>query len=95
MESIYFSALKMFFALAAMVFAALVCYRYMGKWREKLNLNLKPRGRRYGLQKTETIHLGYRKFVSVVEVHNRVLVIGVGDKEIALLAEWQNAETAG
>jgi flagellar biogenesis protein FliO len=94
MENIYLSALKMLFALAAMLFAALVCYRYMGKWRLKLNLNLKPKGQRYGLQKTDTIHLGYRKFVSVIEVHDRVLVIGVGDKEMALLTEWKNEESA-
>ena len=88
MESIYISALKMLLALAAMVFVALVCYRYMGKWR----LNLQPRGQRYGLQKTETIHLGYRKFISIVEVSGRVLVIGVGDKEMALLTEWKKEE---
>ena len=36
MESIYFSALKMLLALAAMVCAAAVLYRYMGKWRVSL-----------------------------------------------------------
>ncbi|MGA3173572.1 MAG: flagellar biosynthetic protein FliO [Syntrophorhabdales bacterium] len=85
---IYFGALKMVLALAVIVFAAIIFYRYMGKWR----LNLAPRNQRYGLQKVETIHLGYRKFVSVIEVKNRVLVIGVGEKEMALLTEWKSEE---
>ncbi len=88
MENIYYSALKMLLALAAMVFAAIVFYRYMGKWR----LNLGPKGRGYGLQKVETVNLGYRKFVSVIEIKNRVLVIGVGEKEMALLTEWKKEE---
>ena len=88
MENIYYSALKMLLALAAMVFAAIVFYRYMGKWR----LNLGPKGRGYGLQKVETVNLGYRKFVSVIEIKNRVLVIGVGEKEMALLTQWEKEE---
>ncbi len=88
MENIYYSAVKMLLALAAMVFAAIVFYRYMGKWR----LNLGPKGRGYGLQKVETVNLGYRKFVSVIEIKNRVLVIGVGEKEMALLTEWKKEE---
>ncbi len=88
MENIYYSAVKMLLALAAIVFAAIVFYRYMGKWR----LNLGPKGRGYGLQKVETVNLGYRKFVSVIEIKNRVLVIGVGEKEMALLTEWKKEE---
>ena len=88
MENIYFSAVKMLLALAAMVFGAIVFYRYMGKWR----LNLGPKGAGYGLQKVETVNLGYRKFVSVIEIKNRVLVIGVGEKEMALLTEWKKEE---
>jgi flagellar biogenesis protein FliO len=90
MENIYFSTIKMVLVLAAMVFGIIVFYRYMGKW--KLKLNLGPRNGGYGLQKVETIHLGYRKFVSVVEVRDRVLVIGVGDKEMSLLADWKKGE---
>jgi flagellar biogenesis protein FliO len=90
MGSIYFSAVKMLLALAAMVCVAAVFYRYMGKWR----VNLGPKGAGYGLQKVETVHLGYRKFVSVVEVKDHVLVIGVGDKEMALLTQWKKEEAA-
>ncbi len=88
MENIYLSAVKMLLVLAAMVFGTMVFYRYMGKWR----LNLKPKGAGYGLQKVETVNLGYRKFVSVIEVKDHVLVIGVGEKEMALLAEWKKEE---
>ena len=88
MENIYFSAVKMLLVLAAMVFVAIVFSRYMGKWR----LNLGPKGAGYGLQKVETVHLGYKKFVSVIEVKNRVLVIGVGEKEMALLTQWKKEE---
>ena len=40
------------------------------------------------------MHLGNRKFVSVVEVKEHVLVIGVGDKEMALLTQWKKEEAA-
>ena len=55
-------------------------------------LRLKPVSKSYGLQKVETIHLGYKKYVTVIEVRNRVLVIGIGEKELSLLAEWANEE---
>ena len=90
MENIYFSTFKMLLVLAAMVLAIIVFYRYMGKWRLKLG----PKNRAYGLHQMETVHLGYRKFVSVIEVKDHVLVIGVGDKEMALLAEWKKEGTA-
>ncbi len=88
MENIYLSAVKMLLVLAAMVFGIIILSRYMGKWR--LNPGLKAAG--YGLQKVETVNLGYRKFVSVIEVKDHVLVIGVGEKEMALLAEWKKEE---
>ncbi len=89
MESIYFSAVKMLLALAAMACAAAVLYRYSAKWRVKLL----PKNKGYGLQKMETVHLGYRKFISVIEVRDHVLVIGVGDKEMALLTQWKKEES--
>ena len=88
MENIYFSTIKMILVLAAMVLGTMVFSRYMGKWR--LNPGSGRQGR--GMQKVETINLGYRKFVSVIEVRNRVLVIGVGEKELALLTEWKKEE---
>jgi flagellar biogenesis protein FliO len=38
------------------------------------------------------IHLGYRKFVSVVEIKDQILVIGMGEKELSLLARWTKEE---
>jgi flagellar biogenesis protein FliO len=38
------------------------------------------------------MYLGYKKFISVVEVKDYVLVIGGGDKEISLLAKWKKED---
>ena len=86
MENIYYSAIKTILVLAMMVAGMLLLYRYSSK----LKLNVKPKGQ--SLQKVETIHMGYRKFISVVEIKGRVLVIGVGDKEMSLLAKWKKEE---
>lgn len=90
MENIYFSTMRMLLVVAAIAAAIFVFSRYSEKL--KLRLGLKPAGKSFGLQKGETIHLGYKKFVSVVEVQDRVLIIGVGDKEISLLTSWQKEE---
>ncbi len=86
MENIYLSTIRMLLVLAAIVAAIVVFYRYSGK------LRLKPPGKTFGLQKGETIHLGYKKFVSVLEVQDRVLVVGVGEKEMSLLTSWKKEE---
>jgi flagellar biogenesis protein FliO len=86
MESMYFSVIKMLLVVVVLGCAVVLFYRYGDK------LKFRPLSKSYGLQKVETIHLGYKKFVSVVEIRNRVLVIGVGEKEISLLAEWANEE---
>lgn len=83
MENVYFSTIKMLLVVMFFVSGVVILYRYAGK------LKLKTPSKTYGLQKVETIHLGYRKFVSVVEVRDRVLVIAVGDKEMSLLADWR------
>jgi flagellar biogenesis protein FliO len=88
MESMYFSVIKMLLIVVALGCAILLFHRYGGK------LRLKPVSKNYGLQKVETIHLGYKKFVSVLEIKDRVLVIGVGEKELSLLADWRNEEKA-
>jgi flagellar biogenesis protein FliO len=86
MENMYLSVLKMLLVMVAFCCAAVLFYRYGGR------LKLRPVSKNYGLQKVETIHLGYKKFVSVVEIKDRVLVIGVGEKELSLLADWKNEE---
>jgi flagellar biogenesis protein FliO len=86
MENIYLSTIKMLLVVVAMVCGIILFFRYSGKLRLKLPM------RNSGPQRVETIHLGYRKFVSVMEVRDHVLVVGVGDKEISLLASWKKEE---
>ncbi len=86
MENIYVSTIKMFLIVIAMACGIILFYRYSGKL--KLRLPLKNSG----LQRAETIHLGYRKFVSVLEIRDHVMVIGVGEKEMTLLASWKKEE---
>lgn len=86
MENIYFSTIKMLLVVVAMACGIILFFRYSGKLRLKLPI------RNSGLQKVETIHLGYRKFVSVMEIKDRVIVVGVGEKEISLLASWRKEE---
>lgn len=90
MESMYVSLIKMLLLVAGFAGLALLFYRYRDRLG-KLNLS-GPARKSYGLQKVETIHLGYRKFVSVLEVKGRILVVGVGDKELSLLAQWNSEE---
>jgi flagellar biogenesis protein FliO len=88
MESIYAQIIRVILVLVAIVAAMFILRRY----GDKFKLNLKPRQTPYGLRKADTIHLGFRKFVSVVEIKDRVLIIGTGDKEITLLAQWTREE---
>lgn len=78
MENIYLQIIRVILVLTAIVAAMFILRRYGGK----LKLNLKPNNTPYNLRKTDTIHLGYRKFVTVVEVQDRVLVIGMGEKSL-------------
>jgi flagellar biogenesis protein FliO len=84
MDDMLLGTIRVVLVLAGIVASMLLIYRYSGKLRLKLG----PKEKSYGLKKTDTIALGYKKFVSVVEVDNRVLVIGVGEKEMSLLAQW-------
>lgn len=93
MDSIFFSTLRMLLVFAAIIAGIIVLYRYSGKL--KLGIGLKSPGKGSGLQKGDTIHLGYHKFVSVLEIQGRVLVVGVGDKEMSLLASWKKEEKEG
>ena len=88
METMYLSVIKMFLLVVAFACGILLFYRYSGK------LKLGSSSKSHSLNKVETIHLGYKKYVSVLEVRDRVLVVGVGEKELSLLAEWKNEEKA-
>jgi flagellar biogenesis protein FliO len=85
MENMYVQVIRVILALVAIVAAMYAFSRFGGKL---MKFNLKPKETPYGLKKAEMIHLGYKKFVSVVEVKDRVLVIGMGEKELTLLSQW-------
>ena len=84
-----FSIMRVILVLIGIVAGLFFLYRLAGKYK----LNLKPKGTVYGLKKMDTIHLGYKKFISVVEVKNYVLVLGVGEKEMSLLTKWKKEDT--
>jgi len=84
MDEMVLGTIRVVLVLAGVMAGMLLLYRYSGKLRSKLG----PKEKGYGLKKADTIALGYKKFVSVVEVDNRVLVIGVGEKEMSLLTHW-------
>lgn len=87
MENIYIAFAKVIFVLLAMLAALVVFHRYAGKFR--LNLNMKGRAGDSAIRKGETIHLGYRKFLSVVEVRDRVFLLAVGQDQVSLLHQWK------
>jgi len=89
MMDVYLGIIKVFFILLGMIAVMILLYRYAGR----LKLNLKPKDTPYGLKKLDTIHLGYKKFVSVLEVKDYVLVIGVGEKEMSLLTRWKKEDS--
>jgi flagellar biogenesis protein FliO len=89
MIDMYISIIKVFFILLGMIAAMILLYRYAGK----LKLNLKPKDTTYGLRKVDAVHLGYKKFVSVLEVKDYVLVIGVSEKEMSLLTQWKKEDS--
>lgn len=86
MMDTYLSMIKVILILCGMLAGIYLLSRYAGR----LNLRLKPKdSAAYGLKKVDSVYLGYKKFISVVEVKDHVLVIGAGEKEISLLARWR------
>ncbi|MBA4417575.1 MAG: hypothetical protein C0392_06665 [Syntrophus sp. (in: bacteria)] len=85
MENMYVQIVRVFLVLVAIVSGMFILYRYGSKFKFKM---LKQQETPYSLKKIDMIHLGYKKFVSVVEVKDRVLVIGVGEKDLSLLTQW-------
>jgi flagellar biogenesis protein FliO len=85
---IYINVIKVVFILLGIVSGMVLLYRYAGKFR----FNLKPVKSQYNLKKQDSIYLGYKKYVSVVEVNDYVMVIGVGEKDLTLLAKWKKVD---
>jgi len=85
----YLSIIKVILILFGIIGGIVLAYRYAGKL--KLNLKLKPGQSEYKLNKPASIYLGYKKFISVIEVNEHVFVVGVGEKEMMLLGTWEKA----
>jgi len=88
MIDIYTSIIKMIFIMLGIVAGIVLLARYSGK----LKLPFRADEQNYGMKKVGSLYLGYRKFVSVVEIKDHVLVIGGGDKELSLLAKWKKED---
>ncbi len=84
-----FNILRVILVLIGIVAGMVFLYRLASKYKFDL---IRPKGTLYGLRKMDTLHLGYKKFILVVEVENYVLVLGIGDKEISLLTKWKKEE---
>ncbi len=82
-EGMYGEFIKVILVLVGLLGCLGILYKVMGKYRGNWN----SKGATYGLKRVETIPLGYKKFISVVEIRDQVLVIGVGQDTIALLAQ--------
>jgi flagellar biogenesis protein FliO len=85
---IYVGIIKVFLLMLGMVAAIIFFARYA----KKIKFLPGSQNAGYGLKKAGSIYLGYKKFVAVVEVQDRVLVIGAGDKEMSLLTSWKKGE---
>jgi flagellar biogenesis protein FliO len=84
----YGELIKVILVLAGLLGCLGILYKVMGKYKGNWN----ARSATYGLRRVETIPLGYKKFISVVEIRDQVLVIGVGQDTIALLARMRKEE---
>ncbi|MGD0234799.1 MAG: flagellar biosynthetic protein FliO [Syntrophorhabdales bacterium] len=87
-EGMYGEFIKVILVLVGLLGCLGILYKVMAKY--KGNWNSKDTG--YGLRRVETIPLGYKKFISVIEIRDQVLVIGVGQDTIALLAQLKKEE---
>jgi len=84
-----FNIMRVVLVLIGIVAGMVFLYRLAGKYK----FNFMSKGTsEYGLKKLDTIHLGYKKFISVVEVKDHILVLGVGEKEMSLLTKWKKEE---
>jgi len=89
MIDVYVGIIKVVLIMLGIIAGIIVFTRYAGKSKF---LSLRSQDQSYGLKKVGSMYLGYKKFISVVEVKDYVLVIGGGDKEISLLAKWKKED---
>lgn len=84
-----FNIMRVILVLIGIIAGMVFLYRLADKYK----FNFKPKGTtEYSLKKMDTIHLGYKKFISVIEVKDYVLVLGVGEKEMSLLTKWKKED---
>jgi flagellar biogenesis protein FliO len=88
MMDVYTGIVKVVLLSLGIVAAIILFSRYAGK----LKFPLRPQSSSYGLKKVDSLYLGYKKFISVVEVKDYVLVVASGDKEMSLLAKWKKED---
>jgi flagellar biogenesis protein FliO len=88
MIDVYTGIIKAVFIMLGIVAGIVLLSRYAGKFK----LPFRSEEQNYGLKKVGSLYLGYKKFISVVEVKDRVLVVGGGDKELFLLTEWKQED---
>ena len=89
MEGMYGEFIKVLLVLLGLLGCLGILYKVMGKYKGNWN----SKGVAYRLRRVETIPLGYKKFISVVEIRDQVLVIGVGQDTISLLARMKKEDT--
>ncbi|MBP9560551.1 MAG: flagellar biosynthetic protein FliO [Syntrophorhabdaceae bacterium] len=88
MMEAYLDIVKVIFILLFIVSGMFLLYRYSGK----LRFNIKKGKSPYNLKRVDTIYLGAKKSISVVEVDEYVLVLGIGEKEIRTLLRWKKTK---
>jgi flagellar biogenesis protein FliO len=88
MIDVYTGIIKVIFIMLGIVAAIVLLARYSDKFK----LPFRTEEQNYGLKKVGSLYLGYKKFVSVIEVKDHVLVVGSGDKELVLLTEWKKED---
>ncbi len=88
MDDLFLSTVRVVLVLAGILAAILVLRKYADRFKLPLQARRSP----CGLRKVDSIPLGYKKFVTVVEVKDRILVVGVGEKEVNLLCAWDKEE---
>lgn len=86
---IYINLIKTVLILSGIVSGIYLLYRYVQSQRFQLRIK---RDTKYAIKRHDTVHLGYKKFVSVIEVMGHIMVIGAGEKEMVLLAKWEKGE---
>ncbi len=89
-QEMYGDFIKVILVLVGLLGCLGLLYKVMAKYKGNWN----PKGTGYGLRRVETIPLGYKKFISVVEIRDQILVIGVGQDTISLLAQLKKEEVS-